>query len=145
MSAKVEALTRHRQKGAPGEPLSEAVLVAGLGMQGDRHLGGERQLSLLLAEARRWMDAQPVPGLCFGRFKPNILIGGLASGELAVGECLCVGADAVLRIGGEAKRCFPECALLIHGAPCRLPGCAAFATVERGGVVRVGDRISALR
>ncbi len=41
------AITRYAQKGAPGEKLTEAELVAGLGLPGDFHQGGERQLSLL--------------------------------------------------------------------------------------------------
>ena len=139
--AKIVGLTRYGKKGEPGESLSEARFLEGLGVEGDMHQGGEKQVSLLSAEARRWMDAQSEKGLCFGRFRENVLIEGLSLEDLESGSLLSLG-DAVLRISVHGKHCYDECGLFSKGIPCRLSGSAAFAVVERGGMVRIGDVVS---
>ena len=138
MTANIVALTRFPQKGSPGEVLQEATLVEGLGMEGNFHQGGERQLCLLTAELREWIDTQPEQGLCFRRFKENLLLMGLPDGILPPGVRIQAG-DAVLRMSEDLKRCHDECGLHSRGIYCRLSGSAVFAIVERGGVVRVGD------
>jgi len=138
MSAKISYLTIFRSKGESGESVTEVNLLKDLGVEGDFHQGGERQVTILPAETRRWLDAQTERGLCFDRFRENILIEG--SGEIKPGSLLSVG-DAVLRISAFVKPCFDECALAACGTPCRLSGRAVFATVERGGTVRVGDAV----
>lgn len=143
MIARVIRLTRYLQKGAPGETLPEAHLIRGLGMEGNRHQGGEKQISLLSAEALRWMQAQTEKGLCFERFKENILIEGLPFDDLSVGSLLSVG-NAVLRVSMRGKRCYEACALFSKGAPCRLSGSAVFAVVEQGGAVRSGEPVCIL-
>lgn len=140
MTARVAGLTRYHQKAEPGETLAEASLLTGLGLEGDMYCGGERQISLLSAEARRWMEAQTEKGLCFGRFRENILIEGMSLDELPDNSLLCVG-DAVLRISARGKSCHSECELFSAAAECRLSRCAVFAAVVRGGVVRIGDRV----
>ena len=119
----------------------EMGLLEGIGVEGDFHQGGERQISLLSAEARRWMEAQKEKGLCFERFRENILIEGLSLEDLENGSLLFLG-DAVLRISMRGKHCYDECALFSKGTPCRLSGCAVFAVVERGGTIAVGDNVS---
>ena len=142
--AEIAGLTRYHKKGEPGAPLSEMKLLEGLGVEGDFHQGVERQVSFLSAEVRRWMEAQTEKtekGLCFGRFRENILIEGLPLEDLGNGCLLTVG-DAVLRISMHNKLCYDECSLFSQGKPCRLSGSAAFAVVERGGTVRIGDLVS---
>jgi len=141
--AKIAGLTRYRKKGEAGEPLREMNLLEGLGVEGDFHQGGEKQVSLLSAEARQWIDAQTEQakkGLCFVRFRENILIEGLPE-DLESGSLLRAG-DAVLRISERGKRCHGECSLFSKGLPCRLSASAVFATVERGGIIRITDVIS---
>ena len=116
-------------------------LIKGIGVEGDFRQGGERQVSLLTAEARRWMEAQPEKGLCFRRFQENILIQGLPSEALEPGGLLSVGT-AVLRTGMRGKQCFNECALFSRGVTCQLSRCAVFATVEQSGTVRIKDSVS---
>ena len=136
--ARIVGLMRYPKKGEPAETLSEMRLLEGRGVEGDFHLCGKRQVSLLSAEARRWMEAQTEKGLCFGRFRENILIEGLSFEDLTEGTLLSSG-NAVLRISMRGKNCHDECGLFSKGTPCRLSGCAAFAVVERGGILRVGD------
>lgn len=143
MTAEIVLLTRYRAKNEPGVTLPEARLVTGLGMEGDIHQGGDRQLSLLSAETRRWMESQTEKGLCFDNFRENILIEGLALDELAAGSLLSAG-DAMLRLSAHSKRCYSECGLFSKGTCRLLSGCAAFALVERGGIVRIGDSVSVI-
>jgi MOSC domain-containing protein YiiM len=132
-------LTRYAGKGVPGETLQCARLRAGLGMEGDCHAqGGERQISLLPLEARQWMDARAEPGLCFRRYKENILFDGPAS--LAPGTRLRAG-EAALEISARGKECFEECPLFRKERRCVLAGRNLFARVIRGGVARPGDRL----
>jgi MOSC domain-containing protein YiiM len=136
---KICSLTRYGKKGAPGESLARMTLIKDAGIDGDFHAGGQNQISLLAAETRCWMDALPEKGLCFNRFKENMLVEGL--GELKVGGLLSAG-EAVLRITGAKDRCYDECGLFSKGGPCRLSGGAFFASVEEGGTVEIGDLLS---
>lgn len=139
MNGKVERITRYPEKGKPGEALDEAMLVAGFGIEGNAASRGERQVSLLLL--RGWLDAQAEQGLCFARFKENLLISGIKTELLKTGNRLAAGG-AVLRIGAEQKRCFAECGLYAGGKPCLLAAGAVFAAVETGGIIRVGDAVA---
>ena len=143
MTAKITALNRYPQKNEPGEELREARLLTGLGMEGNLHQGGEKQLCLLTAEIREWIKAQAQKGLCFERFKENILIEGLPGGTITPGAKLRAG-ETILRVSKNRKRCHECCGLLSREIPCRLSGCAVFAAVERGGVIRVGDCVCEL-
>ena len=141
MISKITGLTRYCKKGEPGEILFEAKLVEGIGMESGRHMGGDRQISLLSAETRDWMDSQADPGLCFGKFRENIRVDGIVLNDVTDGSRLSVG-EAVLRVNMGKKHCYDECGLLSKGSECRLSGGAVFAAVERGGVVRIGDFVS---
>jgi len=138
LTAKIAALTRYPAKGAPGEDLREATLHTGLGMEGNYHQGGERQLCLLTSALRQWMDSPHAQkGLCAARLKENIL---LDAAQRLPGAVLQIG-EAVLRVSESPKRCHAQCELASRRPECRLAGRAVFATVQRGGVVCVGDRV----
>jgi len=123
------------------------ILLEGLGVEGDFHRNGEKQVSLLSAEVNRWMETQTVKGLCFRRFQSNILVeeaaNGLALEEMRSGMFLSAG-NAVLRVSTHHKKCFSECDFLADGKPCRLSACVCFANVVCSGVVRIGDLLSIL-
>ena len=141
MAAHVAKLTRFSERGAPGEDLPEMTLLQGLGVEGDFFQGGNRQVSLLSIEARRWMEEQEERGLCFDRFKENILFQGLPMETLEPGDLLDM-RSAVLRISPFKKPCFKECPRYSKGLLCRLSQCAKFAIVEQGGTVRAGDLVA---
>jgi MOSC domain-containing protein YiiM len=138
MLAKITALTRYVKKGEPGQKLNEVKLLTGLGMEGSYQQGGERQLCLLTAEIREWMDLQSEKGLCFRRFKENILIEGLANGVLLPNTLLQT-ENVILRTSESRKHCFEECRFVSESIRCWLSECVVFATVEQGGTVKVGD------
>ena len=140
MTAKITTLTRYPEKGEPGIASPELTLIAGRGIEGDCHRDSPRPVSLLLAEARRWMESQPEKGLCFGRFRENILIEGL-SPEALIANCTLTVGDAALHILADSKYCFHECRYFSEETPCPLSIGARFATVLQDGVIRIGDEI----
>jgi cyclic pyranopterin phosphate synthase len=141
MDGNVIELTRYSTKGAPGEKLEKARLLEGLGMEGDFYAkGGERQISLLSVKSRNWMEAQHEKGLCFGRYKENILFDGISADVFRAGDRLKTG-EAVLEISSLNKHCHDECPLFNKGQKCILSGQSLFAKVIQGGYVRTGDRI----
>ena len=137
----VEKITSYPAKGEEGKILTEGRFIENLGLEGDFHArGGDRQVSLLLAESReRITDEKNTGGLCLSRFSENIAIRGLAA--LAPGVRLSAGG-AVLEITGETKHCHEECKLYEGGKSCPLAGLNLFARVLKGGCIRVGDRIN---
>lgn len=139
-SGTIKGITCYSGKGKPGIPLQSAVLRQGEGMEGDFHIGSDRQLSLISNDAREWMRSQTEQGLCFARFKENLLIDGIPMERFHCGVKLKTG-DAVLEISDESKRCHPECRLFSAGRPCRLSGQGVFAKVSRGGIIKVDDTI----
>ena len=109
MGAVVRELYVFRQRGQPGEAVESAWFRRGIGMEGDRHAaGGERQTSLLAGETRDWMEKQTEPGLCFRRYKANLITEGIDTTQLNTGDLLAAGG-AVFRVSGYGKKCFPEC------------------------------------
>ena len=148
MTAKIVGLTRYPRKGEPGVSAPEMNLLEGIGIEGDFHRGGAGQVSLLSTEVRQWVEAQTRKGLCFGRFRENILIEGLVGGwpleALRSGTLLSLGG-AALEIGVHSKRCHAECERFAEEIPCRLAGCVCFAVVEQSGTVRIGDAVMLIK
>lgn len=138
MGGKVARITRYSEKEKAGERLDEARLLTGLGLEGNIKQGGEKQICLLSAETKDWMERQPVKGLCFDRFKENILLDGFSTNALQNGDRIAVG-ETLLRISVCGKHCFDECTLKQSKIPCQLSTGAFFAVVEQGGVIRTGD------
>jgi len=144
MSAKIVGLTIQRGGNEPAEAVSEMKLLENSGIEGNVHQGGEKQVCLFASEARAWMKAQAVAGLCFKRFQENILTEGLSAVELTPGTQLSAGG-ALLRVSIQGKPCFDECERYASKLPCFLSTGAVFAVVEKSGVIHGGDEISIRR
>ena len=137
----VSGLFLFEKKGEPGREVASAVFVKDLGMEGDRHArGGDRQVTLLQAEVMRWMEAAPMKGLCFKRYKANLEIEGLTEELLQPGTRLQLGT-ATLQVSESAKACFPKCPLLEEKRPCKLAGGAVCLRVVGSGLVNKNDKI----
>jgi MOSC domain-containing protein YiiM len=138
------ALIRYPEKGAPGIPLDQALLLEGRGLEGDCHAsGGDRQLSILPVEARLWMAAREAPGLCFSRFRENLSLRGIPPELLLPGTRLRAG-ETVLEISARHTRCEGGCLLFSLPGGCPLRGQKFFAQVIRGGLVKTGDEVYVL-
>lgn len=96
-------------------------------------------MSMLADSTRVWLDSQTEPGLCFGRFKENLLIEGLED-EKIVDGCLLQIGGALLKVRVGKKYCHSECPLFSRGESCKLPESVLFASVAQGGIIRLGDR-----
>ncbi|MCL1813872.1 MAG: hypothetical protein FWG29_10195 [Treponema sp.] len=139
----IENIKAYSARGDAGKELKEARLIENSGLDGDFHAtGGDRQLSLLIAETKDQIKEQTEKGLCLLRFKENITIRGIDPKMLHPGVQLVIG-EATLTITGETKRCFKECPLFETGKRCPLAGLSLFAKVVKSGVICVGDKIIA--
>ena len=134
MIVKIAELKRYAAKGSGPEVLQEAKLLAGRGIEGDRHKNPNRQVSILTKQARLWMNQQKEKGLCFERVKENILLNGLCPS----GSRLSFG-DAILQLRPERKHCLPACIHREKAALCPLMEGMFFADVLEGGAVSVGE------
>jgi MOSC domain-containing protein YiiM len=136
---RLERIWLKRASRGPMDPVMEATLVAGSGLDGNANRGGRRQVTIVSAERWRAMMAELGRDLDPSTRRANLLVAGL---ELAHSR------DRILRVGG--------CRLRVNGEtrPCErmeeaAPGLAAimaerwgggiYAEVLDDGVIRVGD------
>ena len=148
--AAVAKLMRYAAKGADGESVRDAMFIEGLGMGGDFHAqGGQRQVSFLSLEDVRWMQSKAEPGLCFGRYKANILLDtdvppdeqyapATMPETFVPGQRVTIG-DAIFEITDTGKKCFEVCPLFSREFTCPLAGRNLFASVVQSGIVCLGD------
>jgi cyclic pyranopterin phosphate synthase len=132
-------LTQYATKGDSGKKVQNARFIEGQGMEGDFHaVGGEKQVSLLSRNERQWIESQSLRGLCFGRYKENVLFDGIPLEAMVPGVKIAIGS-AVLMISDTGKLCFKECPLFDCGQNCILAGRNLFAKVIRSGNAAAGD------
>lgn len=136
----------YKEKGQAGIRVSHADCVKCSGVRGDIHaLGGERQITLLDLNLKRWMLEQELRGLCFDKFKENITITGLDFKELKPGSKLCVGR-VELQITNWKKKCYSkECIIYEKVNPCPFPTGCLFGAVLCSGTIFVGDEVRLMR
>ena len=116
------------------------TLLAGEGIEGDYHLGGERQVCLWDSAAKKDMQQLGYRGLCMRRFSANVLLNGLRDAHIHAGDTLRFG-NAAIRITHVGKHCFPDACELAHeNIACPLQ-CCMYGVVRNGGVITVGDVI----
>ena len=140
MQGKIVAVCTSAKKGERKVDVGTALLVAGLGMEGDAHAGfAHRQISLLATESIEKMK-QKCAELVPGDFAENLTVEGLNLPGLPVGTVLHVG-EAILKVSQIGKECHQGCAIREVVGDCVMPREGIFATVERGGRVSRGDVI----
>ena len=139
---KVLAIFVFPEQRAPATPLSEVEAVAGQGLAGDHPRKPNREVTLLSEQS--WQEAAAPFG---GRLPPetrraNLLIGGDLAGT--VGRRLRVGGVELL-IRGETVPCdrMNEArAGLRKMLSVQMRG-GVFGLIVKGGLIRVGDRVTA--
>ncbi len=100
---RLEAIWIKRERGEPMDPVSSARLVEGLGLEGNAHQGGRRQVTLLEREVWEGLmealqsDSGPVTR------RANLLLSGVALRD-STGQVLSVGGQRI-RILGNTKPC----------------------------------------
>jgi MOSC domain-containing protein YiiM len=115
--------------------VEQAEFVRGRGIAGDKHYGEEsRQVCLLTKAAADWRDSQPPgrQGLCFRRFRENVLLG-CAGDDPQPGDRVTLG-DAEVTVD-SFKNCYPECPIYNANEDCPLKLGGTLATVTKSGTV----------
>lgn len=149
MKAKVFSINIGSQKGKPKEMVKSAIFKEGHGIEGDAHAGGvgdagARQVSLLAIEEVEKVEA--ATGLSDIDFRPgifaeNITTEGIDLSRLKIGDTLQLGESVILRVTQIGKECHSACDIMQHVGRCIMPKQGVFAEVQKGGVVKVYDRI----
>lgn len=125
-------------------PREWARLIAGYGLEGDRHAGRpDRQVSLLNVETLRDLATQGIVAAA-GALGENLTIEGVPLMRLGDGARLRVGREAELELVGERPACremrdvHPEALRAMVGRAGRM------ARVLRGGLIQPGDPVEVI-
>lgn len=139
MQGKIAAVCISRNKGERKVDVGTAMLIAGVGMEGDAHAGfAHRQISLLGVSSIEKMK-EKCGDLVPGDFAENLTVEGIDLPGLPVGTELRVGNEVVLKVSQIGKECHHGCEVMKAIGDCVMPREGIFATVERGGKVCRGD------
>jgi MOSC domain-containing protein YiiM len=135
----IAAIWIKRFKGGPMDPATEARLVPGRGLVGNRNQGGKRQVTII--DEAAWQDAVRELGVDVkpSARRANVMLRGLDL-EKSRGKFLRLGA-CVIRIYGETRPCEQmeaaqaglRAALGSHWRG------GVFGEILEGGEIRVGD------
>lgn len=140
--ATLRGIRLKREKGVPGEEVSEVYLEKGFGIAGDIFAGkGDRQLSIFEEEARASGLESKKDGFCISRFSENLSTRGLDVEALKAEEKLTIG-DAEIEITQSGKECHKECPVFAREGNCGLADKAAYAKVIKSGSIKIGDKIT---
>ncbi len=130
----------HRE---PMESPDSVNVIAGLGIEGDRHATDEgvRKARQVLLMDEETLEAF---GLGHGQVRENITISGIDLAATPTGATLALGGEVVLKITGPCAPC-ARMDEIRQGLRLELAGKRGMlASVVRGGTIRVGDAISVL-
>lgn len=140
MSGEVYRLSVSSRKGSKKDNVAEVSLVENSGIAGDAHAGSERQVSLLPFEAFD-VVRERLPDIKPGDFAENITTRGIDLSSVSAGDRLRIGDSALLVITHIGKTCHTNCPIGQAVGDCIMPRLGIFASIARGGVIRIGDRI----
>jgi MOSC domain-containing protein YiiM len=125
----------HRE---PMQPVEEAMLVTGLGIEGDKHANAASLRQVLVAD----LEALEAVGIAPGTIKENITVEGLDVMTLPVGARLRLGPAALLEITKICEPCFRMDEIRM-GLKDELVGRRGMVSrVLQGGPIKVGDPIA---
>ena len=117
-----------------------ATLLAGVGLEGDKHAGAVSKRQVLLAD-REDLDALHLEA---GTIKENVTVVGLAVMKLEPGTRLRLGGSVVLEVDKVCEPCF-RMDEIRDGLRLELEGRRGMMTnVVEGGSIQVGDPIVVL-
>ncbi len=143
-SGRIISINISRRKGTKKWNISEALYIEDYGLQGDVHAGnGIRQVSLLSVTSIEKMRAKGLV-LRAGNFAENLTIDGLNLLNFSVGARFKV-SDVILELSQIGKECHRKCAIYYQAGDCVMPKEGIFAKVIKGGRIKVGDKIEAIK
>lgn len=141
---RIRAISVSEKKGTQKVNVPEAELRIDHGIVGDAHAGNwDRQISLLEIENIDIMIAQGAK-VKPGDFAENITTERIDLSELKIGDKLKIGAEVEIKITKFGKQCHGRCIIYEQIGDCIMPRKGVFASVSRGGEIRVGDDIEVI-
>lgn len=141
-SGHVELLQIQRERGLPFERVMSIQLIINKGIVGDCHaLGGEKQIAIISQEAKHRLENQEIDGLCFRRFKENMVVVGIEFDLIKTGDVLTT-KHVKLEITSHTKRCHEECLLRQKKKVCALKSQIIFGKVLQSGNIKLGENIA---
>lgn len=137
---RIAAISTSTRRGIPKSNCDKVKLIENWGLEGDIHGGNwHRQVSILALESVQKIRDRGVP-VRPGAFAENITTEFIDVPNLQVGTRIRIG-EAELEITQIGKECHTKCAIFFRAGDCVMPREGIFATVKRGGEIRVGDTI----
>jgi len=137
---KVIAISIGKKKGIKKTNQDSARLIANHGIEGDAHAGkGNRQISLLSIESinkikELGLKVNP------GDFAENITTEDIDLMCLEIGDLIEI-SESELEITQIGKECHSRCSIFEAVGDCVMPKEGIFATVHKGGIIKIGDII----
>ena len=139
--AELVAICSSQSKGEAKKAVDEVRLLENHGLEGDAHAGDwHRQVSLLAEEKIDEMRALGLE-LEFGAFGENLVVRGLDTDSLEVGQRLRIEA-VLLEVTQLGKECHTPCAIFHQVGRCIMPDAGIFCRVLQGGALRAGAPIA---
>ena len=138
----IKAICISPERGTEKQPVDEARLIAGYGIENDAHAGSwHRQGSLLSYDKVKEFNEKGAM-VKDGAFGENLLVEGIDLQSLPVDTILQAG-EAKLRLTQKGKACHSRCAIYERVGECIMPKEGVFAEVLEGGMIRRGDAVLA--
>lgn len=139
---KIEKIQYCPQKGKTYIQTQERSVSVEKGLEGDYHgEKGDASLTLWTLEARTILENQDFPGICFQKFRENILVSGIDFSKVNQGDCLVAG-KVRMKVEKKGKRCHPEvCTLGKDRKHCLLRTQTVFLKPLSDGILYEGEEI----
>lgn len=134
-----------KRKGVRKKNVGQGFLLEEFGLLDDAHGGPwHRQVSLLAMESIEKMrdkgqDVHP------GDFAENLTTQGIDLVSLPVGTKIKIGEGALGEVTQIGKECYQRCAIYYQAGDCVMPREGIFIRVLKGGKVKTGDTVTALK
>jgi len=142
MPGRVVSVNISDKKGIRKNPVGEALIKAGFGIEGDAHASSKwhRQVSLLALESITKMQTA---GLTVnpGDFAENITTAGIDLLRLTVGMKVMIGDQIEVEVSQIGKNCHTRCEIYNQAGDCIMPKEGIFVKVLKGGSIKNGDSI----
>ncbi len=144
MDGKVISVNISETKGVVKKTIESGEFKENHGLVGDAHSGNwHRQVSLLAKESIDKMNEAGAKGLTPGKFAENLTTEGLVLYELPVGTKVQIG-ETLHEVTQIGKECHKGCAIKQLVGDCVMPREGIFTKVLKGGIIKVGDKITVL-